>query len=381
MSLFGVARPVASSRTLRRRRIGWGLLGVALIGALVLSFAPTPYVIEQPGPVFNTLGDVQVSGKSVPLISIPGETVYPTSGALRMLTVSVVGNRDEHPNWLDVVTAWADPTRAVVPVDSVYPVGETLQQSNEQSTVDMQNSQKEAIAAALGDLGYKLTSTLTVAGFSPGSPAEKVLEAGDQLVSVNGDAPADVTQLRSLIAANGVETPARIGIRRAGATSTVEVTPYLPSGTGSTADSKPIVGISVGSDYSFPFEVKIQLDNVGGPSAGMMFALGIIDKLTPGSLTGGADVAGTGTISSDGTVGAIGGIRQKLYGAARAGAHFFLAPSENCDEVVGHIPDGLRVFSVSKLTDSLNVLKAIDSGSTASLAALPTCEKAAAAAR
>ena len=104
----------------------------------------------------------------------------------------------------------------------------------------------------------------------------------------------------------------------------------------------------------------------------MMFALGIIDTLTPGSLNGGEKVAGTGTISADGTVGPIGGIRQKLWGAKDAGADWFLAPESNCDEVVGHVPDGLRVFAVEDLDDSLAVLDAIRDGG--DLDALPTCD-------
>nr|WP_277814844.1 S16 family serine protease [Galbitalea soli] len=139
----------------------------------------------------------------------------------------------------------------------------------------------------------------------------------------------------------------------------------------SAATPAPILGIAVGTSYTFPVPIKIQLQDVGGPSAGMMFALGIIDKLTPGELNGGKRVAGTGTIDSAGTVGAIGGIRQKMYGAARAGARYFLAPRSNCDEVVGHIPSGLHVYSVATLDDSLTALKAISSGK--GLASLSSC--------
>ena len=133
----------------------------------------------------------------------------------------------------------------------------------------------------------------------------------------------------------------------------------------------PISGILAGGNYGFPVDVRIQLENVGGPSAGMMFALGIIDKLTVGELNGGAVVAGTGTISGSGEVGPIGGIQQKLYGARHAGATWFLAPASNCDEVTGHIPSGLTVFSVKPLDDALAALTAIESGS--STADLPSC--------
>ena len=135
--------------------------------------------------------------------------------------------------------------------------------------------------------------------------------------------------------------------------------------------SPPIIGVFVGGDYEFPIEVRIQLENVGGPSAGMMFALGIIDKLTPGELNGGENVAGTGPISGSGEVGAIGGIRQKMWGAVRSGADWFLAPASNCGEVVGHVPSGLTVFAVATLDDALTALSAIADG--ADTASLPTC--------
>jgi len=159
-----------------------------------------------------------------------------------------------------------------------------------------------------------------------------------------------------------------IEIARADSPATVEVTPREnPDG-----DGNPIVGITVGADYDFPFDVKIQLEKVGGPSAGMMFALGIIDKLTPGALNGGQDIAGTGTIAVDGSVGPIGGIRQKLYGAKDGGAEFFLAPAANCGEVAGNIPDGLTVFAVDTLDDALAALEVV--AQDGDIAALPGCD-------
>ena len=170
-----------------------------------------------------------------------------------------------------------------------------------------------------------------------------------------------------MIADHGTATPVKIDIVRGSATRVIEVTPTQAPKSG----SKPMVGIIVGADYNFPFEINIQLHAVGGPSAGMMFALGIIDKLTPGKLNGGKNVAGTGTITADGQVGPIGGIRQKMYGAVKSGAGYFLAPSENCSEVSGHIPAGLKVFAVATLDDSLAVLAALAANT--STAALATC--------
>ncbi|PRY69449.1 PDZ domain-containing protein [Glaciihabitans tibetensis] len=367
MSLFADTTPDLPPRDVRRNRTGWSILGLALVGITAVAFIPAPYVIEKPGPVFDTLGSVSVEGEEVPLIDIPDAETYETEGTLDMLTVSVAGNREQRPGWFEIAASWLDPSNAVVPLNEIYPEGVTVEDTTTQSNIDMVNSQKQAIAAALTNLGYELPTTLTVAGTQEGAPAEGMLEAGDTIESLNGQTFSDVSELQAAIAANGVEDAASITIVRDGTEATVEIVPTLSSGDAPV----PILGISVGNDYAFPIDVKIQLEKVGGPSAGMMFALGIIDKLTPGALNGGENVAGTGTITVDGDVGPIGGIRQKLYGAVDAGAEWFLAPEDNCDEVVGHVPDGLTVFAVGTLDESLAALSAIDTGE--GLSALPTC--------
>ncbi|KJC65906.1 ATP-dependent serine peptidase containing a PDZ domain protein [Agreia bicolorata] len=352
-------------RTARRRTTGWTVLVVALVLGLVMSFLPTPYVIEQPGPVFDTLGSQTVDGKDTPLISIDGETTYPTGGTLDMLTVSVVGTPKQTPSWAEVVQAYFDSSKAVVPLEAVYPPDVTTEERDEQNAALMVDSQQEAIAAALSSLGYDFTTRVGVGSVAKGSPAEGQLEPGDVVTSVNGQPVGSIDELRSAVAANGIDKPAVVDVTRAGTPVEASITPI-------TSGDTSVLGIGVQASFEFPFDVKIQLDNVGGPSAGMMFALGIIDKLSDGELNGGQNVAGTGTISADGTVGPIGGIRQKLFGARDAGADWFLAPASNCDEVVGHVPDGIRVFAVATLDDSLAALKAISSG--AGLDALPTCD-------
>ena len=359
------ARPVEQPR--RRAALGWWLLVVALVAGLALTFLPSPYLIEQPGPVFDTLGSADYEGESEPLITVEGAETYPTAGSLDLLTVSVRGDVANRPSWLDVVQAWFSPSRAVVPVEAIYPSGVTNEQVDEQNADDMQNSQKSAIAAAMIHDGYSVPSTVTVSQISAGSPAEGVLREGDVVTSVNGtslEADGDVDTLRRLVAENGVDKAAEIVVDRAGASVTESVTPQEVQNT-------PLLGVGVSVDYDFPFDVTLKLDQVGGPSAGMMFALGIIDKTTPGELNGGEKVAGTGTITASGQVGPIGGIRQKLYGARDAGATVFLAPSENCDEVVGNVPGGLDVYSVDTLDDAVAALETVaDGGDTSSL---PTC--------
>ena len=130
----------------------------------------------------------------------------------------------------------------------------------------------------------------------------------------------------------------------------------------------PFVGITPDVDYDFPFQVTISLDDVGGPSAGLMFSLGLVDMLTPGSLNNGAHVAGTGTIDDAGKVGPIGGIQQKMQGARGDGATVFLVPAENCDSAAGAVPKGLRTVKVTTLTSAVNALNAIKAGKST-----PTC--------
>ncbi|QEO10884.1 PDZ domain-containing protein [Protaetiibacter larvae] len=355
-------------RGARTQLIGQALVFLAVLAALLLAISPTPYVVERPGPVYDTLGTTQVDGDEVPVISIDGADTFPTEGRLDLLTVFLDGSRERPLDWFDVIAAWFNPQRALLPVDAVFPDGQTQEEADEQSTHDMQLSQQSAVAAALGELGIDFEQTVTIDSVSAGSPADGVLEAGDEVLTVGGAQVGNDTQLRAAIQKAGIGNPLEFGIRRAGDARTVTVTPEARSAT----DPTPVVGIVPGLSFEFPFRVDIQLQDVGGPSAGMMFALGIYDKLTPGALPGGAHIAGTGTIDSAGAVGAIGGIRQKMFGARAAGAEWFLAPEANCDAVAGHVPDGLTVFAVSTLAEAIDVVSAIGSG--ASTSAFPSCD-------
>ncbi|MBX3093405.1 MAG: PDZ domain-containing protein [Cryobacterium sp.] len=360
-------------RGIRGATVGAWLLVVVVVGIFALTLIPTPYVYQQPGPVFDTLGNVSYDGESVALIDIPDERTYPTDGSLSLLTVGTVGSRTNPLSWWEIVVAWLDPSKAVIPIDRVYPVGFSVDDANEANRILMENSQQEAVAAALFELGYEFGFALTIDSLIDDSPSAGILEPGDQVLSANGVDVAGVNELRDAIADHGSGSPMRLVILRDGEERTVEVTPEdreLEDADG-TLTKRAAIGVYLRVDYDLPVEVNIQLENVGGPSGGQMFALGIIDKLTPGSLTGGADVAGTGTITGSGDVGAIGGIRQKMYGALNSGAEWFLAPIENCDEVVGHVPDGLTVVAVDTLRDALDALEAIKNGADA--AALPAC--------
>lgn len=335
-----------------------GGLAVVLSAAAVL--LPAPYVIEAPGPTFNTIGEVD----GQPLITVAGRETFPPEGELDLTTVFVSGGPNGQVNVLDTLRAWADPVENVVPEQLVYPEGTTSSDVQEQNAVAMTSSQESAIAAALSHEDIDFTEELSVAGFAEDSASEGILRSGDVLRSVDGRPIEDIDVLRSTLADAG-GAPAELAIVREGAEQTVTVTPKESEAGGYQ------LGIVLSSTFDFPFQVTIQLDNVGGPSAGTMFALGIIDTLTEGDLTGGRHFAGTGTIDSAGAVGPIGGIAQKLVGARSSGAEFFLAPADNCGDVVGHIPDGLTVVKVETLDDAVQAVESLGSGGDAS--GLPSC--------
>jgi PDZ domain-containing protein len=348
--------------------IGWGLIAALAIGAAGISVVPSGYVIERPGPVYDTLGTVESNGDPVALIDIPAQQTYPTTGSLSMLTVSTVGDPDQPANWLQVFEAWVDPSQDFIPITVAFPGGQTTKQSAEVGAAQMKASQQAAIAAALDSAGYSYESSVAVVEATAGGPSDGLLLAGDVITAVNGTAVTDQATLRALIAANGTDAPLTVTVTRDGAPVDVPITPVLND----AKVPEPVLGIEITVNYTFPFEVNIQLSDVGGPSAGQMFALAIIDKITPGSLNGGLAVAGTGTVTADGTIGPIGGIVQKLYGAQRAGAHYFLAPASNCADIAaGTVPEGLDIYAVSTLADSLSVLNTLATGAGTNF--LPRC--------
>lgn len=345
-------------------RVGWMLLSVTLLVTVVLSVLPAPYVIDQPGPTYDTLGEITLDGGDVPLIQVVDQPDYPEFAELRVTTVTRLGNPDDLPSWAEVVGAWLSDDRAVTPVDVAYPPGISLEQNQEAARVEMQNSQQEAIAAALGylDIGYE--SYLEVVATLEGGPSEGVLQEGDVIVAAAQEPIRDVTRLREIIAESGAGEPLVLSIGRNGRVDNVEVIPRLPE----AEQASPVIGVLVSGRYDFPIEVDIELGSVGGPSAGLMFSLGLVEKLTEEAIADRLLVAGSGTITAAGEVGPVGGIRHKAYGAARAGAQWFLVPEVNCTELSGLEIAGLRIVPVGTLSDAVDAL-----GAAAKAEPLPEC--------
>lgn len=332
-------------------------LGVAITLAAALglggSQVTVPYVGLGPGPLYNTLG--ATGGQQ--LIVVPKDRDHPAGGELNLTTVNVFSEL----TLVDAVRKWFDSDYAVVPRDLVFPKDQSPEENEEETKKEMEESQEHAITAALCELGTPVTARIVVESVEAGGPAATAgIAKDDVLTEIDGQTVDSVCTLRRL---TGLRTPGdtiTVTVRRGGAERTFAV----KTTTASVAPGgRPLLGVGLTeSDRHKPFPVEIGLQNVGGPSAGLMFALGIYDRLTPGNLTGGKVIAGTGSIDDDGTVGAIGGIQQKLAAARAHGAAWFLTPAGNYDAAVAARPDGLTLVRVATLRDALAALKEIAAG-------------------
>jgi Lon-like protease len=326
--------------------------GAGVVAALIVaSVLPVPYVALTPGPTLNTLGEL--SGK--PLIQISGHRTYRTSGHLNMVTVSYIGGPQSNFNVFAALRSWLTPDNAVVPEQEIFTPGQTQQQVQQQDTEEMTNSQQTATAAALCQLNISYKTVDTIQSTEPGKPAAGVLRKGDVITAVDGTPVTCRHDAAVMIRARKPGAPVTLTIRRGAASSRFRLRTVNVGG-------QAVVGVAVGESFVFPFNVRIRIGNIGGPSAGMMFALGIIDKLTGENLTGGRFIAGTGEIEITGKVDPIGGIQQKMAGARSAGATVFLAPAGNCADTRGAIPSGLRVIKVSTLSGAIHDLTALKQG-------------------
>lgn len=350
----------------QRQRLGCGAAMVLLAGlagmvlAIVLAQVTLPYAVMTPGPISNTLGE---AGEGTPLIAVEGAPTFPTEGELNFTTVRVDGGPGNETSIVDYVTARLSPDATILPLEQVFPPGVSRTEIREENEAEMVGSQQDAAAAALRALGYEVRETVTVAGVADESAFADLLQEGDVVTAVGGVSTDGADAIREQVAAVEVGEEISVTVLRDGAEVTVEA-PTIDAG------GRPVLGIFLSREFDSDVDVTITAGEVGGPSAGMMFALGIYDVLTEGSLTGGQDVSGTGTITADGDVGPIGGVLQKVIGARDAGSDFFLAPRANCDDLTERVPSDIEVFAVESFDEALTVVEGIADGE---LAGLPRC--------
>ncbi|MEV4712997.1 PDZ domain-containing protein [Micromonospora sp. NPDC049374] len=331
-----------------RRRGLTVLLGALLTALLSIGVlgAPVPYVVLGPGPTVDTLG--QADGKEV--IQVTGRETSTSAGQLRLTTVGV----QPGVKLRSAIQGWLSDDQAVVPRELVYPPGETQEEVEQRNAEDFQVSQTSAETAALRELGYEVQ--VVVKTVAADGPSASVLRPGDVVTSVEGEPVPFASRLTELILARPAGSALRIGYTRDGTARTDTI-------TSQEQDGRPRIGIEIEQQQPHPFTLSFDLKDIGGPSAGLMFALGIIDKLTPDDLTGGRIIAGTGTIDDSGQVGPIGGIPQKLVGAKQAGATAFLVPAANCAEAVRNRQPELPLVKVGSLDEALDALERLRSGS------------------
>lgn len=324
---------------------------------------PMPYVTMRPGPAFDTLGTFD--GK--PMFTFGKDVkTYPTSGSLDFTTVSVT-RADTKVSLVGAMTAYFNRDVAVVPKSLVYPDDQSAEQSTQQSAAQLDGSKDSSRVAALRAAGYTVPGQPQIAAVVADGAAASTLKIGDVVTQIDG---AEVKSSTAAVEAIGAKKPGEsvtMTVEREGKpqTFTIETRPDVN-------DPKiPRIGVSLGTKYTFPIEINNNVGReIGGPSAGTMFALAIYDKLTPGKLTGGKKIAGTGEITSDGVVGPIGGIRQKMRGAANADASIFLVPADNCAEATDGDDDGLTLVKITKLDDAISSLEALAKDPDAKV---PTC--------
>lgn len=337
-----------------------GVLTAVLLGAAL--FMPLPYVVYQPGSTVDLLAEQGGEER----VEIEGHRTYATTGGgeLRMTTI-VATPPGSGATLTEALIAWASGDSAVKPYDAVYDDSVTEEQKEREGAQQMATSQEVAIAIGLQAAGVKVRS-VPVALPQEGKPAAEKLEPLDRFLTIGDTRISTWDDVVAAITEAPPGEPIRFVVDRAGEEVTADITPVVE-------DGENRVGIVQAFDYHFPFPVSFRLgQDIGGPSAGLFFALAVYDTLTPGDLTGGVRVAGTGEIAPNGAVGAIGGIAQKIAAAREADTQLFLAPAANCGEAADAPNGDVTVAAVVTFEDAVATIEkyAADPG-----ADLLTCEE------
>ncbi|MET0475069.1 MAG: PDZ domain-containing protein [Mycobacterium sp.] len=317
---------------------------------LLMSLVTVPFVALGPGPTFDTLGEVE--GKQV--VDIQGTEVHPTSGHLNMTTVS----QSDGLTLGQALRLWMSGNEQLVPRDLVYPPDKSKDDIDKENAGDFKQSENSAEYAALDYLKYP--EAVTVRSVADPGPSAGKLQEGDAIDLLNDKPVANKDEVSAILKHTKPGDPAVVDYRRKdGSLGTTTVT------LGPGADRRHdygLLGVTLQDAPWAPFKIAFNLANIGGPSAGLMFSLAVVDKLTTGDLNGGKFVAGTGTITGDGKVGPIGGITHKMYAAKEAGATVFMVPAENCDEAISAHDDGLQLIKVEDLSGAIGALKTYSAG-------------------
>lgn len=337
-----------NSEALAKKRFSIVASMLILILQLGIALALLPMVdgMYAPGPA------VAVG----PMISVPAERrSEETHGAL-LLTTVITQTPITLGQWL-----WAqlNPAYVLVPPERVVPVDMTPQQLIQRNVSMLEESEATAlvVGARLGGYPAELTSTaLQISSVAADSPSLNILLPGDIILSVDNTPTPDMTSLREQLARHRAGDQVTLQLERQGERKALTVELMAPAENSQI----PRIGIALqplGLNAELPFPISITTQKiVGGPSAGLMFSLAIYDALSAGDLTQGWRIAGTGTISLDGTVGPIGGIAQKVAGAEWAGAEFFIVPREH-EQEARQVARRIQLIPVSTAQEAIQALQ------------------------
>ncbi len=325
---------------------------LALAAALSSPALSVPFAAEGPGPLFDVLGDID--GEEA--VSVTGGDPDPSEGKLEMTTVAVA----HRLSLAQVMGMWASPEKRVVPIEAVFPPGVSQDEVKERNALMFTDSEANATASALRELGLPIE--VTVALVTEEGAAAGVLEEGDVLRAIDGEPVDRPETLQSTVAAHAPGDSVALDVVRDDEPMTLDV----ELGEHPDDSDRAFLGIGMAAQPAGDVDVEYNVSGVGGPSAGLMLSLGVVDKLSPGDLTQGRHIAGTGTIDGVGVVGPIGGITHKIAAARDAGADMFLVPRDNCSEALTAEAGDMKLVSVGDLDAAIDALEDPN--------AAPTCE-------
>ncbi|WP_235840492.1 PDZ domain-containing protein [Corynebacterium yudongzhengii] len=352
-----------SALTRRTRTLALGAIPVVALGSLaVMDHVPftdisltVPYAAEGQGPMFDTLGEFD----GTPVVEIDGTKSEDPDGELHMTTVSVRANM----TLTQALGRWIFSNDTIVPLEQVVPPNQSPEEVEEANQAAFTMSEAAATVAAMNYLGYE--TEVVVADTIEGSPADGQIEANDIITAVDGEKVTEPSEVQDYVRGQAPGEEIELTVRR----GEKEIPVPVVLGESEQEEGVAMVGILMSSQPVEDIDVTYNLQEVGGPSAGMIFSLAVIDKLSPGTLTGDNRVAGTGTIDEDGNVGPIGGIVHKVDAAEDEGIELFLAPSANCTEATSRDHGDMEIAAVDTLDDAINAMKAYDAGEE-----FPRCE-------
>ena len=329
---------------------------VVLLCVLALILVPIPFVARSPGQTVNLLS---TNERGKPMIQVDGLTTRHGEGEMRMTTVSIT-RADSRLSMAEALVAHLRADHDVLQREAIYPPGRSPQQVDADESYMMDTSERDAAVAALRAAGQPVTEMPMVSAVSAAGPAHGKLAPGDLIEKVDGKPMASVLDVGKAVRKHTVGDTVVFVVLRNSSVKTIAVTTVS-----SVSDRRaPAVGVTIDTGYRYTPTITYNIPgDIVGPSVGLAMALSIYQMVAPNDLIGSLRIAGTGGISPDGNVVAIGGIQEKIAGAERDGAKIFLVPAGNCRDISG-VETSMRLVKVSSLKDAIAAIQKIRAGGT-----------------